>query len=307
MALSLGDDRLDFLAALYEEAAIEISEQLAEMPFVDVEGKEIIYLAILKLVESLREQTRDWAFEAITDIYAEADELALDALYGMGIEEFLPETEDIHLAEIDGLIDEFLGDADTALLSVQSAAARLRSGKGLETLTDTRTRQALAAGVLGGAAALSLKRGIRDKIRGSVVQIIGKNGRGYGFSLDYYIALAAQQKKYVAMTTATVVRSLSGGNDLLQVSPQPSTIGDYCDEYRGKIVSISGTHPYYPSITMLPGGAGAPFHPHCHHWMQVYDGSFEDRGPISQEFLDLAVANPDAQPWDYQRLWVGSG
>lgn len=59
---------------------------------------------------------------------------------------------------------------------------------------------------------------------------------------------------------ATLTRLRARNIDLVVVLG--STSPRFCTAFRGKVFSISGTHPRWPALSTLPRG-GAPFHPRC--------------------------------------------
>ena len=301
MAYSTGDEQIDVLLEIYAEVSDQLADYLAEMPFVEPQQRREIYLAILLLLANLREQTREWAEAALGEVYREADLRARQHLEDLGFGQLdeLPIPEELPIVDV---VDDLMADLEPAIESVQATASRFQAGRGVSQYIGLSAQHALAAGLLGGAAIASLRSRMRQRLRDGVVSIIGRNGQAYYYALDYYAAMVAQHKKFAAISQATVARCRLSGHDLVRVSPQRSRIGDYCDEYRGRVVSLSGRHPNYPPASSLPAG-GAPFHPHCWHYMEVWSAGMEDPGPISDEFLELAAAQPGATPNDYQRLW----
>jgi len=109
------------------------------------------------------------------------------------------------------------------------------------------------------------------------------NGRLY--DRDWYAKLVAQSAKgeVAKATTLTIVGRM--GDDLVQVSDTPSIIGDFCDAYRGKVFSVSGTHPDFPPLARTPN-TGPPFHPFCYHGISWYRGPERaEMGRVDERFL----------------------
>jgi len=140
--------------------------------------------------------------------------------------------------------------------------------------------------------------------KGAVVTLNGPRYQKY--APDYFVSLIVHSEVGKTLKEQTLKDATSSGSDLVQISPQPSTIGDYCDLYRGRVFSISGTHPDFPPLTECPAG-GAPFHPWCRHTLSaVEDGSTVTEAakklpPIPQEFISAARAN--ASPAEFMKLW----
>lgn len=66
-----------------------------------------------------------------------------------------------------------------------------------------------------------------------------------------------------ANNTAVINTALDVGADLVQVSSH-NTDTPLCQEFEGKIYSISGKDPDFPALEEIP-----PFHPNCLHSLTV--------------------------------------
>lgn len=136
---------------------------------------------------------------------------------------------------------------------------------------------------------------------------INTAGRTSTFAADYYLSLITQTRLMAETRQLAITTAATSGTDLVQVSPNPSTIGDYCDLYRGRVFSISGTTPGYPALADCPNG-GPPFHPWCWHYLiPVQEDSSEALNAIGQEsvpeqFTNL-VRGGGATPAKLQKLW----
>jgi len=300
---TVGDNRIDELIDMFENSAEELADLIVEIPFADKTAKAQLMMAIGKILDAMRKRSASWVEQFVREVYREAAQNANELLASMGATDVDVDFGELEDAAVEEFTEEFAVYMDVSLESVRGLAGRLNSGVGMHEFADVKTRHAITAGIVTGIAAATVRQKIRDRVINGVVQVVGENGQTYRYAMDYYSAVVANQTKYAAMTYATLAMSGLRGHDLLRVSPQPSTIGDYCDEYKGKIVFIFGRHPSYPHISVLPGGAGAPFHPHCHHYMQVWDGQ-DDPGPISQEFQELATTGEMPGPNAFQKLWV---
>lgn len=137
------------------------------------------------------------------------------------------------------------------------------------------------------------------------VEIIGSDGRIYRYDPDYYLDLAATMAIGVAATAAVLIHANNTGNDLVQISPNPSTIGDFCDAYRGKVFSVSGTHPFYYPLSWVPNG-GPPMHIWCRHYLLPYEGpNLEELRNVPGDILE--VGRSGAGTNEIQKLWLSRG
>ena len=288
------DRRLDELIDLYEDAAIQLSDLLSEMTIEKGgENRRAIYLLIATLLANLRSSTEDWLETTAREIFEEGDEQAVELLESLGLDDLgFPDID----TEIDNIVNEYGGTLFDALASVQNLSQQVRRGDISSDLLSLSSRNALVAGTLGVAGIVALKSSLAARFRESAVSVLGTNGRIYRFSLDYYAGIVSNRMKYDALSRASILRTLSAGQDLVQVSPNASTIGDYCDLYKGKVFSISGMHPMYPPLSSIPNG-GCPMHVNCHHSLLPYVGE-GDTGFLPDEFL--ALAEQGTNPNDFQ-------
>jgi len=202
----------------------------------------------------------------------------------------------------------FLQDISEAIVAMEARAGRLARGDVGEVLGDDRQRLAAAIGLgaAGAAMVASIRARVRDKLQGSLLRILGQNGRIYRYGLSYYVGLAASMAKGSMQKELALHRASELSLDLVQVSPNPSTIGDYCDLYRGKVFSISGMHPIFPALSTAPNG-GTPFHPWCKHTLAPFDASglsdakIRELANIPEDFMQLGMAGASAN--DFQKLW----
>lgn len=111
----------------------------------------------------------------------------------------------------------------------------------------------------------------RQSSKPGTIQIVGRSGRSTIFDLDYYANLVLSSNMARLETDVTLSNVFRAGEDLVMVSANPSSIGDYCDAYRGRTFSISGTHDVFPPLSSTPNG-GPPFHPWCRHSISYFPG-----------------------------------
>lgn len=85
------------------------------------------------------------------------------------------------------------------------------------------------------------------------------NGRSY--KPMSYSELLVRTKFHEAQSGASIVTAINYGTDLVKVSSHNTTT-EICQDFEGKIYSISGTSSKFPALT-----ESSPFHPNCLHLM----------------------------------------
>lgn len=287
-------DGIDSLTSDLNEAADEIAGYMAEMA-TEEDRRDFLYYAVLAILAMLRTRFREWLDNSLRNLFIEADNAAIADLGAAGVLS-TPQWNDIMESVFQSLRTEAEDGFDKSLDSIKTMASRFRRGSIPEDLQQKREiNTGLSATIL-----VSLHRSrLRPRIRDSLVRITGSDGRVHKFELSYFANLVAVNAKFSAFSRAAVARSGLNGHDLVQCSPQPSTIGDFCDAYRGQVFSISGADPDYPPMSSMPGG-GAPMHPRCHHYLIPYTGGKKASKEIP---ASLAQLGPTTKPYEFQKAW----
>jgi len=287
----LDDPRLDEIVDLYSVMAARLSDGFEDM--VDEEDpskKFLLYTAVLALLLLLFQRSEEWAQTNVALYLRQADERATRSLSairpgtvfdpGLNRTAFRTITKDTvgHFFKARNLLEQYLGRVFRSLGLEQDFAFfanQIRSGD--PTATPDQLNRKLK------------KKLVRD-FRAAPVTVIGKNGKPFSYPLPYYAAMVAHNAKFQVQSLTAINRALEVGHDLVQISPQPSLHGDWCDAYRGKVFSISGATPGFATLDQLPNN-GAPFHPWCRHTMQIYDPTgkgreeLQEAGSVDSRFL----------------------
>lgn len=97
-----------------------------------------------------------------------------------------------------------------------------------------------------------------------------RGGKKCYMSLKAYAELTARSTVHEARNTANINLGARIGNDLVRVSSHYGAC-PICTPYQGRVFSVSGTHPNYPSLYATPFSQSYQnFHPHCRHILTQY-------------------------------------
>jgi hypothetical protein len=97
----------------------------------------------------------------------------------------------------------------------------------------------------------------------------------YKYTPEYYAELVARTKFHDAHSQAALVQSANYGTDLVQVSSHNTTTV-ICQEFEGKIFSISGKDKRFPVLTQVP-----PYHPNCLHLIYpTFESAMQVQGTL---------------------------
>lgn len=289
------DARFDALADVYGRVSESLADLLATMLVTtSASARQKMHTEVLRRLRELESQTQAWVRAyAAAMLEEERDQLGILLLLGLSV------------AQRDKLVADAANQAQAAILarlttaigSVRALAASANSG-----ISPIAMQAAVDAARASSSAALGLRGDLRQKL----VSVLTTNGKLVRFEPSYYAALTAFMEIGFAAQEVTKAAMEEAGRDLVRISPNPSTIGDYCDMYRGKVFSLSGNHPDVPPLSLVPSG-NVPMHPWCHHRLLPYDevgktsSQLQHASRLPQEFIDAAMRGEASHV--FEKLW----
>ena len=268
------------LLRLWREAAREIADRAYRMG--TAASRKRAYAQLLQIrdvLEKLRRGSGAYIDRVIRGDFAKADSAAVRALAAQGKEEIYSTFARPNEEAVNAIIRGATGKLDNAADGIGLRADEYFRRTQLSRRLDSIVQRKVARGTAQGEATRTIAQRIADRLRGEFasgrVHVINKNGVSMRFDADYYAGLVAQNERRQAMTSATITRTAQNGEDLVVVSSNFSTVGDFCDAYRGRIYSLSGTHPVAAPLAAIPNG-GPPLHPSCRHSVHPWIAEFHD-------------------------------
>lgn|GEM_PF-2214135 len=305
---TVGDAQIDDLLLTVSLLSAQLADRMAEMATTqEAAVRRQMRAEVSQLTQELRLAIQAWLTNVFGEMVQEMDEDILADMPADLLDEY-GEALPFNPADLSVAIETFQQDMGRAVLAIEEMASRLQSGDLAPAVgSDGRSLIfALGVGAAGSATVASIRAAASHRLRERLLHLVGADGRIYQYDLAYYAGLSAHSLKMRSYRDLLLGKAGRLGADLVQISKNPSTIGDYCDAFRGKVFSLSGGHPVYPPLAQAPSG-GAPFHPWCHHRMKV----FSDRGVSAAEARRLAdipealleLGKVQASPNEYQRVW----
>ena len=115
-------------------------------------------------------------------------------------------------------------------------------------------------GIRGGTeTAKEIGSRLYQEIKNSGLKLI--DGLGRRWSPERYIRMYSRTRTRELQTQGIEDRMGDYGLDLVKISEHVDVDGvDICNDYEGRVFSLSGDHPDYPALN-----AHTPFHPNCAH------------------------------------------
>lgn len=130
---------------------------------------------------------------------------------------------------------------------------------------------------------------LKDALDKKYITVVNKNGVPVDYNIKSYAKLVARTKYIQAQADGTVNLAVAYGSDLVQVSSH-NTPTPLCQQFEGKIFSISGEDKRFPALIAEP-----PFHPNCRHSLTVY---FAEAQPAEtlQKASDFSLGKSEVHP-----------
>ena len=251
--------QIDELRKLYSSAQKKLTEQLAKSNITDFQkfrAKQL--LAQVDVVTAqLNNGVYKWAKSSLPYAYDEGIDLAGERLKALKVTRFVSYDAKIHTSAVDALIS----DVSTELIMANSSIDKLFSRVALQTqqtaLQDAEISRMISEGLIEGET----RRGISNKILDELKTQLGEekylviNGKNY--RPDKYAELVARTRTREATTQGTINTALRYGVDTVQWDAH-AEVCEYCQQFSGRVYSISGTDKDFPALTEKP-----PLHPNC--------------------------------------------
>ena len=198
-----------------------------------------------------------WAKNSLPYAYEQGIDLAAERLKALKITRFVAYDAQIHTSAINVLVN----DVSTELIAANSSIEKLFNRITLQTqqaiIQDAEISRMISEGIIKGET----RRGVSNKIlEGLRTQLeeekfIVINGRNY--RPDKYSELVARTRTREATSQGTVNTALRYGVDLVQWDAHME-VCSYCQQFSGRVYSISGSDEDFPALTEKP-----PLHPNC--------------------------------------------
>lgn len=112
----------------------------------------------------------------------------------------------------------------------------------------------------------------------------------FKYTPQYYAELVARTKFHEAQSMAALTQANNYDTDLIQISSHNTTT-EICQQYEGKIYSISGKDKRFPVLIQV-----SPFHPNCLHLMfPTFESAMIVQGTLNA-FSDYSLGKINKPP-----------
>jgi len=251
--------QIDNLVKVYRSAQIKLTSELRKIDLTDFQRHraQTLLREVDEIVAVLNNGIYKWAKNSIPQSYERGIDLAAERLKALGVTRFVAYDAQIHTSAVSVLVD----DVTTELLIANDSMKKFFNRVILQTqqtlFQDAEISKMIAEGLIEGQARRTVSdeilKGLREQLGNQ--QFIVINGRNY--RPDSYASLVARTRTREASSQGTINTSLRYGVDLVQWDTH-SEICEYCQQFAGRVYSISGMDNDFPALTEKP-----PLHPNC--------------------------------------------
>lgn len=255
------EERLRQLLRIYSKAQKDLVRKLSSINLTDFQKArtEYLLLQVNKEITSLNISVKKWAKKSMPEAYKFGLDLSEERLRSMNITKYVNYDAVIHKSAIGILVDEVTLDLLTANQTLKNNVTRYIRMTQQKILEDKQISKLIAQGLTEGQTRREISGTLLEEFKKRIGEekLITINGRNY--RPDAYSRMVTRARFTEASNQANVNAALQYGVDLVQVSVHSGSC-PICNPYQGKIYSISGGHPDFPTLDTRP-----PYHPNCRH------------------------------------------
>jgi len=295
--------QIDNLRKVYSAAQKRLVAQLNRVNLTDFQMARAQQL--LKQVEVITAQLNNgvykWAKSSMPYAYEQGIDLAAERLKAMNITRFVSYDAQIHTSAVSALIQDVSTELIIANDSMKKFFNRVILQSQQTVLQDAEISRMIAEGLIEGQA----RRTVSDTILQGLRKQLGEerfiviNGKNY--RPDKYAELLARTRTREASSQGTINTALRYGVDLVQWDAH-AEVCEYCQQFSGRVYSISGADDDFPQLTEKP-----PLHPNSYDrateiytergWINIREVMVEDK------CLSLNIDNLDLEWSGIKRLF----
>lgn len=218
---------------------------------------EQILRQVDEIVMSLNRGSVKWAKEAMPEAYVRGIDFAAERLKSLNVTRFVSRNAQVHTSAVAVLVDDISVEMIASNDGIKKMFNRFIRQTQQRIIEDQAVSKMVAEGLVTGSTRRTVSDTILQELRKKMgnEQFLTINGRN--FRPDSYAEMVARTRTREATSQGSINTALRYGVDLVQVDIH-SEVCTYCQQFSGRVFSISGGDPDFPQLTEKP-----PFHPNC--------------------------------------------
>ena len=263
--------------AIYKRAARNVLATFENQTDFEQWRRTQILNEINTVLAKTNKDTTAWLNEVLPDVYKRGSEDAIKQIKYLGA---VPRNAAVFSAIDKRSVEVLISETQQAFATSLTTVGRT-AGQALSQAVKDQIKIELATGRITGAARKQVSKAIVAQIKASgITGLIDK--RGAQWTLERYSRMLALTKMMEARNTGMTNKALANGVDLVEITGGQST-HKVCAKWEGKIVSLTGNTPGYPTLADAQGEG--LFHPGCQHHYNIVRLSLSSKTKAWDETL----------------------
>ena len=276
------------LVDFYKNGYLELLRiiQAKELVGKSATQKKVLMARVDQILQDLDSNTKDWVEKNIPEAYRQGAKDVVTELEAQGAPVKFTAFSQLHQKAVEVIASETYSQFASALKTVKMDV--------LGTFNE-----ALKQELIQEFAKNTITGGTRKDLIDQIQNIISQRGitslqdkRGASWQLDRYAEMLARTKTAEATRIGGENRMLENNQDLAQITVHFGTC-ESCAPAEGKIYSLTGKTPGYPSLDSLQINAPHLFAPNCRHRSVPYIIKYD---PMAKDFKELSNSKDAINP-----------
>jgi hypothetical protein len=238
---------------------------------------------------SLVEKSDDWFTIVLNGAYKEGSSDVMGYLKGIGVKDITYTIEDQEI------IDSAIANVSEAVRSAVTGISR-SSSRILDSATREKLRGVIFEGKDKGSTLREIKGRLVDKINKGGVRLIDSRGRNW--TPDAYAEMLGRTEYMNMYNNGVVSQMLHKEQDLAYITSYATCQCDICQQWEGKVVSLTGKTEGYPTLDDALGEG--MFHPNCLHRLRPLPQDVAKRelsDDMFKEIYETQMKGLEGQGW----------
>ena len=254
------------LVKLFLVASREVRESVLSFDTFSIIEKERILRELDECLRRLTDKSDSWYESNLRSAYRLGSHDVMEYLQRIGVKNIIYTQEDYDT--VSQLVDRSKKFTHEAISGVKRNTSRVLDDFTIKRIQQIISKQGTEIGTL-----KELKGELLDYMKEKGVTI--KDSAGRNWKLDRYADMVARTDMMNSYNQGVVNQILHRGGDLAYITEYSGCRCEICQEWEGKIVSISGKDERYPSLE--DAYAEGMFHPNCKHRLRPFHEEFEEK------------------------------
>lgn len=250
---------VDELVKLYRNVQIGLYAKLKNVNATDFEQYRIqqILNQVNQIVIGLDNRVYKWTEKNIPVAYNQGIDLAAERLKALKVTRFVAYDAQVHTSAVNVLVNDVAAEMLITNNNMKQTVSRYLLQTQQQVLQEKEINKMIAEGLIEGQTRREISNKLLNDFKSKMnnQQFINIKGRNY--RPDSYASLIARTRTREASSQAIINTSLRYGVDLVQWDAH-SEVCEYCQQFSGRVFSISGLDKDFPQLKEKP-----PLHPHC--------------------------------------------